>query len=771
MNSNSIKASEEESKQKITENSMSSTTIKNKKKIKENLDLDIQKPKINNKKSISLSPRYNSHNDIQKKQIFSEDNNNINGKNNSNESKESEDSQSIKKEDSINYDSNKNVKKRKIKFPNFISMNTLKLCQCCNKVFNKEKNIPFLLKCNHIFCKKCLENYFTDEEGIKCPIDDLVGKSLSDIKILYNFLDSKNSTSNSTNNNINNIKQPKNNIKRNNNIHSYNDNKKLRKSDQTLKRKTKKKILNLKNNFMMNTYDKIKNTINVNEHLKHNDSSKIKKNRTNPLLQKNHSITNIMSRPYNKSSSYFGNIYENINLGKINNNIIHSKSNLNEFFNLELDGVQNSEYEDVNIDEDLNNYCNIHPAQKITHYVEETKELICIHCAFNKLKNNPNIIIKEIPEKSKEFLNDLDIIIGNNQKYAQIIQNSINDINNNKENEEKKIIEIYEQLLNSLVANRNNFLVRIEGIYQENINSMNKKLDNFEEIINTAEKLKEDFRIIYDKAPYEFNQLIQAFNNFLREINDNSCSDLNIIQYNFSHDELDKVLKYLNDFADVKTRKKTFKFDLLKNSKNNNISIKDIKNYINFHNTKNLFRNSISNYYKNDKKINKLNKKYFFSINSFNNNNTINDMNYRNSLSNLNIKNNSFLYRSNNDNMRIKIKYEDENDINKYSRILKNNIYKKYIDSNNNNTFNNNNYKKNTLRASRSESINDTLNKYIASTSMIRDNLYNQAPLITLKNSGNNSSNSSIRKNKKLNKFDGLEILNKYKIPVKIITK
>ena len=48
---------------------------------------------------------------------------------------------------------------------------------------------------------------------------------------------------------------------------------------------------------------------------------------------------------------------------------------------------------------------NIQPEQKITHFVEETSELICIHCAFNKLKNNQNIQIKEIPEKCKEYLN------------------------------------------------------------------------------------------------------------------------------------------------------------------------------------------------------------------------------------------------------------------------------------------------------------------------------------------------------------------------------
>ena len=87
---------------------------------------------------------------------------------------------------------------------------------------------------------------------------------------------------------------------------------------------------------------------------------------------------------------------------------------------------------------------------------------------------------------------------------------------------------------------------------------MNKKLENFAEIIDIAQKLKEDFEAIAEQAPYEFNHLTQAFNKFIRDMNDKSKSDLEIIQYNFSHDELNKVLKYLNNFSDVKTRKKCF---------------------------------------------------------------------------------------------------------------------------------------------------------------------------------------------------------------------
>ena len=758
MNSNSVKDLEEEDEEEVI-NKKKSENIKN--NIKDNIDLENQK-----ELNISNNDEDQKNENNSKEKINDNDNNETIG---SDDIKDKENNnKNIKNEENINYDNDKKIKINKIKFPNFITNNSLKICQCCNKGFNKEKKIPFLLKCNHIFCKKCLEKYFTDKEGIKCPIDGLVGKSLNDIKILYNFLDNKNYNNKNKN-------KPKITInKSNKNYITYLDNNKIKsKSNKELIRNNKKN-LNVKNNYIVNTYyDKIKNFIN-NNNLKYSNSTfrKKKYSTTNSLNSKHSLNNNNTKRTFNKNSSYIKN-NRIINFSKINNKA-HSRSNLNDKYNINIniDNIQNSESEE---DEYIQNYCKLHPEQKITHFVEDTKELICIHCAFNKLKNNPNIQIKEIPEKCKEYLNDLDTIIENNQKCSQIIQNSLNDINENKENEEKKIIEIYEQLLNVLITNRNNFLIKIEEIYQENTNSMNKKLEKLSEIINIAEKLKEDFDTIYDTAPYEFNQLTQAFNKFIREINDKSKSDLDIIQYNFSHDELNKVIKYLNDFADVKTRKKTFRFDLLKNSKNN-ITIKEINNFNSFNNNNinsniNLFRNGINSYFKNEKKPNKLNfnQKNIFNNSSFNINKK-NNISFRNSSNDINIKNNSLLHNSYN-NIRFKFKYEDEKD-NKYSTLLNNHIFNNYIDNNNNINNNNNNINNNNSNdnGSTSESINDTLNKYIASTNMIRDSLYNQAPLADFNISENNqinSLNNSTKKFNELSKLDKLEILDKYKIPVK----
>ena len=663
----------------------------------------------------------------------------------------SDENQKIEKNiENIDYDLQElNEPKTNSKFPNLISMNSFSVCQCCNKEFDSKKNIPYLLKCNHFFCKTCLENYFTDEEGIKCPIDGLVGKSLNDIKILTNFMENKNNEK-KVNNKISNNKKNlnENNYLKGNNGKNLNNKKKMNKN------LNKNKENNLNTNIIKNENNEYEENENDNENNSNINNDNI--NELKPQISSKRKIQSSSKKSLQKNFSQNNKndkLSNNNNLSDFNNNI--SNNNIND-----RDGEENMD-NSPSAEEYNQNFCNIHPEQKITHFVEDTKELICIHCAFNKLKNNPTIQIKEISEKCKEYLNDLDNIIDNNQKYSQIIQNSLNDINENKENEEKKIIEIYEQLLNLLVTNRNNFLIKIEEIYQENTGNMNKKLENFGEIIDIAEKLKEDFEAIADQAPYEFNHLTQAFNKFIREMNDKSKSDLEIMQYNFSHDELNKVLRYLNNFSDVKTRKKCFRFDFLKNNGSQNYAIREINNN-NYNNNymnrniniidNNVFNNGINKYYKASKGLSYIN----FSNSNNNDNNMMNSkmskMPERNTpLSNS--KNNS-LFEGSNNNLRFNFKYEenDNRDLNRYN-------------FNNNNFNNNNNYNGNNI----SESINAALNKYIVPNNNINKDNYNnnKNQFSNFHNSnslGNNTFNNSETKGN-IKENDKLAILNKYKIP------
>jgi len=712
-------------------------------------DLDLEKNLEQEQEDIDQSPEKNLEEEEEDNDIVNEGIKSLTDEN------KQENINNIKNDENINYEiQDINEPKNDLNYPNIISMNQSGICQCCNKEFDHNKNIPCLLKCNHIFCKICLETYFTEKEGIKCPIDGLVGKDLNDVKVVNSLIQSKEKKDKKNKKNVGKKKkESKKELDFDMNNNDINANKK-----NTKEKKMNYVDYNMYNNedndnenLEYNREDNEENNENENfsninnENENENDENKIKEfneiqfKYNDKLIsskkssQKNHANK---KQPTKKESSN-----QNINISNINNknNINSQEEDNNEDENIEESPEQ---------DEYNQNFCNIHPEQKITHFVEDTKELICIHCAFNKLKNNPTIQIKEINEKCKEYLNDLDIIIDNNQKYSQIIQNSLNDINENKENEEKKIIEIYEQLINLLVTNRNNFLIKIEEIYQENTGNMNKKLENFAEIIDIAEKLKEDFEAIAEQAPYEFNHLTQAFNKFIRDMNDKSKSDLDIIQYNFSHDELNKVLKYLNNFSDVKTRKKCYRFDFLKNNGSQNYSIKEINinqnnnmndNFNRNINDNNVFNNGINKYYKASKEL-----KYINFSNPNNNNFMINNKMSNNNLNNnqniVNNRNDSLLEGSNN-NMRFNFKYEDKEKNNNRISLNGNSI---------------------------SESFNNTLNKYIVpNNNYMMDNLSNKNSLRNLQNSetmGMSNNNIGL---KGFKSNDKLAILNKYKIPNK----
>ena len=233
---------------------------------------------------------------------------------------------------------------------------------------------------------------------------------------------------------------------------------------------------------------------------------------------------------------------------------------------------------------------------------------------------------------------------------------------------------------------------------------------------------------------------------FIRDMNDKSKSDLDIIQYNFSHDELNKVLKYLNNFSDVKTRKKCYRFDFLKNNGSQNYAIREInsnqinnnynENFINRNNNdNNVFNNGINKYYKASKEL-----KYINFSNSNSNKFIQNNKTSNNNFNEMKIKNDSLLEGSNN-NIRFNFKYEDKNKNNNRINLNGNSI---------------------------SESFNNTLNKYIVpNNNYMSNDLANKNSLRNLQNSGNigMSNNNIVLQSFKDN--DKLAILNKYKIPNK----
>ena len=420
-----------------------------------------------------------------------------------------------------------------------VTLKFISICQYCKNSFNSNIHLPYLLKCGHFFCLKCIKEHFTDEEGIKCPNDGLVALSIKELKILNNLITDKNITS----------------------------------------QRDKKE-------------NQIDNDIN----------------------------------------------------GIDNNN------KLNE-----------------------NNMCKIHKGQKLTHIITDTKQLVCVYCAFDLVRKNPKCEVKEIKEKFDEFVNEADKVININQNNIKIIQESLKDIKKNKEIEEKNINTYFEHIFKYLTSKKAEYLSQIDSIFTDNAKKLSKKLEIFSEQIEQGESLKG--LIDNYEQNNNFDEILENYIKLQSIKSNEQDNQINLQEYKFSHDDETKIMKYINNFGDIKTvnkyipfqngKKDAFKLKVSPNQESDSID-ESKKNYYNFNSNPVLISNNNNN--KNSSRFN----------NSMENQEIINELNYNNN----NIANKKTYYSNYNFNF------------NKINPIANNNSKRNNISSNkpilnNNNIFRN----------------------------------------------------------------------------------
>ena len=301
-----------------------------------------------------------------------------------------------------------------------VTLKCISICQYCKNTFKSTVNIPYLLKCGHFFCLKCINEHFTDEEGIKCPNDGLVALSIKELKLLNNLITDKN-------------------------IPSQRDKKEINPPQKIVP---------------MNDID--------------------------------------------------------------------------------------------------NNSCKIHRGQKLTHIVTETKQLICIYCAFDLVRKNPKCEVKEIKEKFEEFVTEAEKIINLNQNNIKIIQDSLKDIKKNKEMEEKNINTYFGHIFKYLNNKKGEYLSQIDSIFTENAKILSQKLEIFSDLIEQGENLKGLIEN-YDQKN-NFDEILEVYNN-LQTINSYDLDgQISLQEYKFAHDDETKIMRYINNFGDIKTVNKYVAF-------------------------------------------------------------------------------------------------------------------------------------------------------------------------------------------------------------------
>ena len=440
-----------------------------------------------------------------------------------------------------------------------VTLKFISICQFCKNNFNSSVHLPYLLKCGHFFCLKCIKENFTDEEGIKCPNDGLVALSVKELKLLNNLITDKS-------------------------IPSQRDN----------------------------------------------------------------------------------------------------KDNLENINSININGIDTSDKLDQK------NTCKIHKGQKLTHIITETKQLVCVYCAFDVVRKNPKCEVKDIKEKFDELILEAEKTINLNQNNIKIIQDSLKDIKKIKETEERSINLYFDHIFKYLNSKKGEYLSQIDSLFTDNAKKLKQKLEIFSEQIEQGESLK---ALIdnYDNNN-NFDEIMETYiklENIKKAEKENS--QINLQEYKFSHDDETKIMKYINNFGDIKTISKCIHFqndkkDIFNLKANSNVAPaieEQKKNYFNFNTNPALLNNN-----KNSARL---------TNNSLENQEMENEMNYNN---NSNISNNNNKkqgnYSSNNNN-NYNFNFNKINPMSNNStgkRNMKtnfgnNNIFRNFI--NNNNEYNNGN--------------------------------------------------------------------------------
>ena len=315
--------------------------------------------------------------------------------------------------------------------------------------------------------------------------------------------------------------------------------------------------------------------------------------------------------------------------------------------------------------------------------------MVCVYCAFDIVRKNPKCEVKEIKEKFDELVIDADKIINLNQNNIKIIQDTLKDIKKNKETEEKNINLYFDHIFKYLNSKKGEYLSQIDSFFTDNAKKLKQKLEIFSDQIEQGESLKA--LIDNYETNNNFDEIMETYiklDAIKKREKDNN--EISLQEYKFSHDDETKIMKYINNFGDIKTVSKNIHFqsdkkDIFNLKVSSNVApiVEDQKkNYFNF-NTNPILVNNNNNNKNSSRLTNNSNEKEEME----------NEINYNNS----NISNNNNKKQgsySNNYNFNFnKINPMSNNSTGKRNikpNFGNNNNFFRHI-TNNNNEFNNGN--------------------------------------------------------------------------------
>ena len=209
--------------------------------------------------------------------------------------------------------------------------------------------------------------------------------------------------------------------------------------------------------------------------------------------------------------------------------------------------------------------CSIHKEEQLTHYMEDTCEVLCVYCAFTKAKKHPHVVIKEIKDKHNEMLNELNCIIESEQHFVKMIQEGLNEIKRKKESEEQKVNTFYEWMISYYKNKQKEELMKVDLLFSENERKLSGVLEEVSKRIEKCEMLKNvisgnnnnnntmssDSKCSLVDIIKQFNILIKTHMHKYNNTNTNT-NNIHLNDYHFIHEDETTITKLINTFTNIK---------------------------------------------------------------------------------------------------------------------------------------------------------------------------------------------------------------------------
>lgn len=134
------------------------------------------------------------------------------------------------------------------------------------------------------------------------------------------------------------------------------------------------------------------------------------------------------------------------------------------------------------------------------------------------------------------------------------------EIKDNKSNEEERIANLYDEVIKYLEEKKSEMFESINHIFASNADKLSEKLDYFSAKMEDAEELKAHVVAVMNNSSPQINEVMERYTHFLRENSDSNKLNLELVEYKFAHDDENKLIKYLNNFGDLKSKTKYIRF-------------------------------------------------------------------------------------------------------------------------------------------------------------------------------------------------------------------